>query len=76
MATELPIDEAPESAGAVLTASPERADEIFLEGPRLRSPIFLPFYPLSRHMQNEDLDVLLGARISLARRSSRAATVL
>jgi hypothetical protein len=36
MATERPLDEAPQSAGAALTASPERADEIFLEGPRPR----------------------------------------
>jgi hypothetical protein len=41
MATERPLDEAPESAGAALTASPERADEIFLEGPRPRFEEFI-----------------------------------
>ena len=32
------------------------------------------FTPLSRHMQTEDLDVLLGAWILVARRSSKART--
>jgi hypothetical protein len=41
MATELPIDEAPESVGAALTPSPECADEIFLEGPRSRFEEFI-----------------------------------
>jgi uncharacterized protein (TIGR00730 family) len=55
MASELPIDEAPESAGAALTASPERADEIFLEGPR---PRFEEFITLLRVMR----DFLRGFR--------------
>src|SRR6266581_4691318 len=55
MATEFPIDEAPESAGAALTASPERADEIFLEGPRSR---FEEFITLLRVMR----DFLRGFR--------------
>ncbi len=36
MATEPPIDNAPDSAESALTAPPERADEVFLEGPRSR----------------------------------------
>jgi hypothetical protein len=56
MATELPIDEASKSAGAALTASPERADEIFLEGPR---PRFEEFITLLRVMH----DFLRGFRI-------------
>jgi uncharacterized protein (TIGR00730 family) len=55
MATELPIDEAPESARSALTASPERADEIFLEGPRSR---FAEFCTLLRVMR----DFLRGFR--------------
>jgi uncharacterized protein (TIGR00730 family) len=55
MATELPTDEAPESANAVLLASPERADEIFLEGPRSR---FEEFITLLRVMR----DFLRGFR--------------
>jgi uncharacterized protein (TIGR00730 family) len=55
MATEFPIDEAPESAGAALTASPERADEIFLEGPRSR---LAEFFTLLRVMR----DFLRGFR--------------
>jgi hypothetical protein len=55
MATELPIDEAPESAGSALTAPPERADEIFLEGPRSR---FAEFCTLLRVMR----DFLRGFR--------------
>src|ERR1043166_8225127 len=49
MATELPIDEAPESAGSALTAPPECADEIFLEGPRSR---FAEFFTLLRVMRD------------------------
>jgi len=55
MATKLPIDEAPEPAGAALTAPPERADEIFLEGPRSR---FAEFCTLLRVMR----DFLRGFR--------------
>ena len=55
MATELPIDEAPESAGSALTTSAERADEIFLEGPRSR---FEEFITLLRVMR----DFLRGFR--------------
>jgi uncharacterized protein (TIGR00730 family) len=55
MASELPIDEAPESAGAALTAPAERADEIFLEGPR---PRFEEFITLLRVMR----DFLRGFR--------------
>src|SRR6266496_3477697 len=55
MATEFPIDEAPESADTALTASPERADEIFLEGPRSR---FEEFITLLRVMR----DFLRGFR--------------
>jgi len=55
MATERPIDEAPESVRSALTASPERADEIFLEGPRSR---FEEFITLLRVMR----DFLRGFR--------------
>jgi hypothetical protein len=36
MATEAPIDSAPDSAAAAVATPPERADEIFLEGPNSR----------------------------------------
>jgi hypothetical protein len=55
MATKLPIDQAPDSAGAALTAPPERADEIFLEGP---GPRFEEFITLLRVMR----DFLRGFR--------------
>ena len=55
MATELPLDKPPKSASAALTASPERADEIFLEGPRSR---FEEFITLLRVMR----DFLRGFR--------------
>ena len=55
MATERPLDEAPESAGSALTTSAERADEIFLEGPRSR---FEEFITLLRVMR----DFLRGFR--------------
>src|SRR5213592_1361714 len=55
MASELPTDETPKSADAVLTAPPERADEIFLEGPRSR---FAEFFTLLRVMR----DFLRGFR--------------
>src|SRR4029453_7211214 len=55
MVTERPLDEAPESAGAAFTASPERADAIFLEGPR---PRFEEFITLLRVMR----DFLRGFR--------------
>ena len=48
MATERPLDEAPQSAGAALTASPERADEIFLEGPRSRFDEFITLLRVMR----------------------------
>ena len=44
----VPLDEAPESAGAALTASPERADEIFLEGPRSRFDEFITLLRVMR----------------------------
>src|SRR6266436_10272439 len=52
MASEAPIDPAPDSA---LTAPPERADEIFLEGPRSR---FTEFFTLLKVMR----DFLRGFR--------------
>jgi uncharacterized protein (TIGR00730 family) len=55
MATELPIDETPKSADAALTTPAERADEIFLEGPR---PRFEEFITLLRVMR----DFLRGFR--------------
>jgi uncharacterized protein (TIGR00730 family) len=55
MATELPIDQLPKSANTPLIASPERADEIFLEGPRSR---FAEFFTLLRVMR----DLLRGFR--------------
>jgi uncharacterized protein (TIGR00730 family) len=55
MASELPIDETPKSADAALITSPERADEIFLEGPRSR---FEEFITLLRVMR----DFLRGFR--------------
>src|SRR4030095_2488499 len=36
MATETPLDSAPDSAVAAVVTPPERADEIFLEGPNSR----------------------------------------
>src|SRR5678816_2030599 len=48
MASELPIDEAPESARSALAASPECADEIFLEGPRSRLAEFLTLLRVMR----------------------------
>ncbi len=56
MATEIPIDEPPESVGSDLTASSERADEIFLEGPRSR---LAEFFTLLRVMR----DFLRGFRV-------------
>src|SRR5947199_10175482 len=55
MATKLPIHKPSESADAALIASPERADEIFLEGPRSR---FAEFFTLLRVMR----DFLRGFR--------------
>jgi hypothetical protein len=55
MATERPIEEAPKSVGSALTTSAERADEIFLEGPR---PRFEEFITLLRVMR----DFLRGFR--------------
>ncbi|HWN23654.1 MAG TPA: hypothetical protein VNN16_00975, partial [Candidatus Sulfotelmatobacter sp.] len=55
MATELPIDERPESAEPLLTTPSECADEIFLEGPRSR---FEEFITLLRVMR----DFLRGFR--------------
>src|ERR1700692_1256815 len=56
MATEIPIDEPPESVGSALTASSERADEIFLEGPRSR---LAEFFSLLRVIR----DFLRGFRV-------------
>src|SRR5215467_1101048 len=55
MASEAPIDPAPDSAMAAVVAPPERADEIFLEGPRSR---FAEFCTLLRVMR----DFLRGFR--------------
>jgi len=56
MATELPIDEPPEPVESALTESSERADEIFLEGPRSR---LAEFFTLLRVMR----DFLRGFRV-------------
>jgi uncharacterized protein (TIGR00730 family) len=56
MATELPIDEAPESTGSALATPPECADEIFLEGPRSRLAEFLTLLRVMR-------DFLRGFRV-------------
>ena len=55
MASEIPIQAAPDSAVAAVVAPPERADEIFLEGPRSR---FAEFCTLLRIMR----DFLRGYR--------------
>src|SRR5881398_328856 len=55
MASEAPIDPVADSATSALTAPPERADEIFLEGPRSR---FAEFFTLLRIMR----DFLRGFR--------------
>jgi len=51
-----PVIESPEASSSTLTASPERADEIFLEGPRSR---FEEFITLLRVMR----DFLRGFRV-------------
>jgi len=56
MATEIPIDEPPESVRSALIASSERADEIFLEGPRSRLAEFLTLLRVMR-------DFLRGFRV-------------
>jgi hypothetical protein len=55
MASEAPIDSAPDSAVAAVVTPPERADEIFLEGPNSR---FAEFWTLLRVMR----DFLRGYR--------------
>src|SRR5437763_15618038 len=55
MASEAPVQPAPDSAVAAIVAPPERADEIFLEGPRSR---FTEFLTLLRAMR----DFLRGFR--------------
>src|ERR1700746_3575580 len=55
MASEAPMDPAPDSAAAAIAAPPERADEIFLEGPNSR---FAEFCTLLRVMR----DFLRGYR--------------
>jgi uncharacterized protein (TIGR00730 family) len=55
MASEAPIDPVPDSAVAPVVAPPERADEIFLEGPSSR---FAEFWTLLRVMR----DFLRGFR--------------
>src|SRR5919198_3663427 len=55
MASKAPTHPAPDSAMAAVVASPQRADEIFLEGPRSR---FAEFYTLLRVMR----DFLRGYR--------------
>jgi uncharacterized protein (TIGR00730 family) len=55
MASEAPIVPAPDSAAAAVVAPPERADELFLEGPRSR---FAEFWTLLRIMR----DFLRGFR--------------
>src|SRR5438874_12016695 len=56
MATEIPIHQPPESVESALTASSERADEIFLEGPRSRTGEFLTLLRVMR-------DFLRGFRV-------------
>src|SRR6266496_3668076 len=56
MATEIPIDQPPESVESALTASSERADEIFLKGPRSRLAEFLTLLRVMR-------DFLRGFRV-------------
>ena len=56
MADSSPIEKIPESVESALSASPERADEIFLEGPRSR---FDEFVTLLRVMR----DFLRGFRV-------------
>src|SRR6266403_5911632 len=56
MATELPIDERPESAEPPLTTPAECADEIFLEGPRSRVEEFITLLRVMR-------DFLRGFRV-------------
>src|SRR6059058_4303410 len=55
MASEIPMQPAPDSAMAAVVAPPERDDEIFLEGPRSR---FAEFCTLLRVMR----DFLRGYR--------------
>ena len=55
MASEIPMQPAPDSTVAAVVAPPERADEIFLEGPRSR---FAQFCTLLRVMR----DFLRGYR--------------
>src|SRR5213596_280083 len=55
MASEIPMQAAPDSTVAAVVAPPERADEIFLEGPRSR---FAEFWTLLRVMR----DFLRGYR--------------
>src|SRR5437016_3197725 len=55
MASEAPMQPAPDSAAAAIVAPPERADEIFLEGPRTR---FAEFCTLLKVMR----DFLRGFR--------------
>src|SRR5213594_991969 len=55
MASEIPMQAAPDSTVAAVVAPPERADEIFLEGPRSR---FAEFCTLLRVMR----DFLRGYR--------------
>src|SRR5213083_1970801 len=55
MASEIPMQPAPDSTVAAVVAPPERADEIFLEGPRSR---FAEFCTLLRVMR----DFLRGYR--------------
>src|SRR6059058_3230923 len=49
MASEIPMQPAPDSAVAAVVAPPERADEIFLEGPSSR---FAEFWTLLRVMRD------------------------
>src|SRR6266702_2185628 len=56
MATEIPIDQPPESVESALTASSERADEIFLKVPRSRLAEFLTLLRVMR-------DFLRGFRV-------------
>src|SRR5437868_14952030 len=55
MASEAPMQPAPDSAAAAIVAPPERADEVFLEGPRTR---FAEFCTLLKVMR----DFLRGFR--------------
>ena len=53
---KIPVVDIPEPSGSALTAAPERADEIFLEGPRSRFDEFITVLRVTR-------DFLRGFRV-------------